>query len=62
MPGPGIPYIKWGLFYDEKGVAHVAPAIEEYLMKGHTLSKDCKCSPRIHKTRDAHMVIHYVIH
>lgn len=62
MPGPGIPTIKWGRFFDPGGVVHIAPAIEEYLMKGHRLALGCQCSPKIEKDKDYMIVIHYVIH
>jgi hypothetical protein len=62
MPGPGIPPIKWGTFRDAHGVTHVAPAIEQYLMKGHRLSIHCACGPHVNKGPNHFIVVHEVIH
>lgn len=62
MPGPGIPEIKWGTFFDPGGVPHIAPAIETYLMKGHRLALQCACGPRLEKGPNHLIVVHYVIH
>lgn len=62
MPGPGIPEIKWGTFIDLGKVAHIAPAIEGYLMKGHRLALGCACSPRIEKGPNYLIVVHEIIH
>lgn len=66
MPGPGIPVIVWGTFYDRGGGVHVAPTIEGYLMLGHSLSLKCACSPIVDKGQnskgyDYEIVVHYVI-
>lgn len=62
MPGPGIPEIKWGIFHDRKGLAHVAPALNNYLMKPHTLSEKCFCGPRIEIDPNVTIIIHEVVH
>ena len=62
MPSKEFPVIKWGTFYDEKSVAHIAPAIDGFLMKGHILDWRCKCSPMVDKGKGYHIVVHYVIH
>jgi hypothetical protein len=62
MPGPGIPEIKWGTVADPGGVAHIVPVIETVIMKGHRLSISCACGPRLEKSQDYLIVIHYVIH
>ena len=66
MPGPGIPHISWGRFYDQEGGIHVAPAVEGYLMYGHYLSLKCACSPLLDegvngKGNAYRIVVHNVI-
>jgi hypothetical protein len=61
MPGEGIPVIKWGTFICPLGVPHVAPAIEMYLMKGHKLSLECDCCPKIVKGPSHTIVVHEII-
>lgn len=62
MPGPGIPEIKWGTFYDQRGFAHVAPIIETLLMSGHKLSEKCACSPSVDQGQNFVIMVHNVIH
>ena len=63
MPGEGIPTIKWGTFYDRKGMPHIAPVIESRLMAMHVLDGDCFCTPVVNKTtRGTTIFIHCVIH
>ena len=62
MPGPGIPIIKWGTFFDPGGIAHIAPAIENFLMKGHRLAIGCQCSPTVERGTNHLIVIHHIVH
>jgi len=62
VPGVNIPPIRWGTFFDKDGVAHVAPAVEGYLMAGHVLKTSCWCCPRVDKTRNIEIVIHEIVH
>lgn len=62
MPGKDIPPIKWGTFYDQQGMAHIAPVIEGYLMEGHKLKEQCACSPVIDRGKNITIMVHNVIH
>jgi len=62
MPRIDIPPIRWGTFFDHTGRAHVAPAVEGYLMKGHVLKITCFCCPRVDKTPHTEIVIHEIVH
>jgi hypothetical protein len=62
MPGPGIPELKWGTFFDREGKAHVAPTIDSFLMEGHKLNLKCFCNPLVQRGPNYEIIVHYVVH